>query len=203
MFIEKKLIIVVDVSTFKIQIGLIKNNYWINFYYKENSLNIYQDINKGIKKCLKNYKIEDLDGFFYCKGPGYKKGVLLSYTLGNIIKSFSNNKNFLLYSFSNLDFIKYQILKDNNNISNKFYVLMYINDNLLFLKDFNQKKIIKIDKNLMYKLKYDKYLIFMNNKNIDKKIFSLPNFHIINYDIKNYCNFFYLQNLLNKKIIIE
>lgn len=66
-----------DASTSVVQVGILHNGNWLAFYEGEDeSLNA---IFKGSDKCLKDShcKLEELDGFLICEGPGSILGLRL------------------------------------------------------------------------------------------------------------------------------
>ena len=138
--------LIIDATTDKIFLTLIKNTKNIYTSKQENSKNNFDRLVTIIEDLLdkNNIQIKDLNNIYVNRGPGSFAGIRSSIS---IVKGFHISKNIDYYCFSFLDFIDQKNSTKNQIIKNPSLLSQYFHVNYEKIPELCRK--YKIKKNLI------------------------------------------------------
>ena len=103
MIAPDSILLLLDASASKVQVGLLRGNKWLAF--RELDEEALDSIFAGTSACLKEAKMpfEEIDGFLFCEGPGSILGIRLAAMAINGWRSQPAHKQASVYSYRSLE----------------------------------------------------------------------------------------------------
>lgn len=119
---HSEVILVLDASSTRIQVGLLQNNQWLAF--QSSSYESLQAIFFGVQTCLNNANkaLDDLTFFVFCEGPGSLLGIRVIAMALKAWTSFPNRQNIPIYSYNSLA-VSYILIQKFNKPQKDFKVI--------------------------------------------------------------------------------